>query len=156
MNNKNKLIGLGALVIVSIVMALYNFSGSRNDKNIGKDNENKVESEITNKTESSSDDIKESDITPSYTNNQEKPIWIKNITLLSDNSQNFDTIMMLKSKLNEELKTIDKDTFEVELIEDTYVENDKGFSVEAKADKIDGKILIEYADYEYTFSVIQN
>jgi hypothetical protein len=156
MNNKNKLIGLGALVIVSIVMALYNFSGSRNDKNIGKDNEHKVESEITNKTESSSDDIKESDITPSYTNNQEKPIWIKNITLLSDNNQNFDTIMMLKSKLNEELKTIDKDTFEVELIEDTYVENDKGFSVEAKADKIDGKILIEYADYEYTFSVIQN
>lgn len=155
MNNQKKIIGLGALVVVSLMMASYNFSGARNDKDIGKDNEQKVEGENIPKTESTIDDIKESNITPSYNNNPDKPIWIKNITLLSDNNQNFNTIMMLKSKLNEELKTIDKDTFEVELIESTYTENEKGFSVEAKADRIDGKILIDYADYEYTFTIIQ-
>lgn len=151
-----KLIGLGALVILSIVMALYNFSNSRNEIELDMVNGQKVETEFDSGIESTNDTVIESDITPSYSNSSEKPIWIKNITLLSDNNQTFNTILLLKSKLNEELKTIDKDTYEVELIEDSYKENSNGFSVEAKADKVDGKILIEYSDSEYIFTIIQN
>lgn len=150
-----KLIGLGVLVILSIMMALYNFSNSRNGTGLDNDKGQKVENEFDATIESTDDTIIESDITPSYNNSSDKPIWIKNITLLSDNNQSFNTILLLKSKLNEELKTIDKDTYEVELIEDSYKENSNGFSVEAKADKIEGKIIIEYSDSEYIFTIIQ-
>lgn len=147
-----KLIGLGALVIISIMMALYNFS-SRNRTGLDNSKGQKVENGFDTTIESTNDTIIESDITPSYNNSSDKPIWIKNITLLSDNNQNFNTIMLLKSKLNEQLKIINQETYEVELIEDTYKENSNSFSVEAKADKIEGKILIEYDNGEYIFTI---
>ena len=62
--------------------------------------------------------------------------------------------MLLKSKLNSELKTINKEIYEVELLEDTYKKTEKGFEVEAKADKLDGKMFIEYNDYEYIFTIV--
>lgn len=151
---KQKVIGIGILSLISISLALFNNSNIKNSTNEPTINvdENKVGKDTEIETKES--DIIESDITPSYSNDQDKPIWIKNIVFLSDKEQNYNTIMLLKSKLNTELKTINKEIYEVELLEDTYKETEKGFVVEAKADKLDGKISIEYDDFEYIFTII--
>ena len=149
-----KLIALGVLSIISIGVALYNFSSDRISKNIESNNKQKVESQKIEKTQSENKTIAESNITPSYNKEAEKPIWIKNITFLSDKNKTANTILMLKTKLNEELKSLNKDIYEVELLENTYVEKEKGFYIEAKADKLNGKILIEYLNYEYIFTIV--
>lgn len=151
---KQKVIGIGILSLISITIALFNNNNLKKATNEStvNINENKIGNDTEIETKES--DIIESDITPSYSNDKDKPIWIKNIVFLSDKEENYNTIMLLKSKLNSELKTINKEIYEVELLEDTYKKTEKGFEVEAKADKLDGKMFIEYNDYEYIFTIV--
>lgn len=147
---KKKLIGIGILAVVSVCVALYNNSNFKNDKAKNTAIEKKVESK--NITESTKETIKNEDDMVSESENIEGIIWIKNLTFLAKD-QNYDVMMNLKSKLNTELKTLDKNIYEVNLIEDTYKKSDKGFSIEATADKLKGKIYISYSNYEFNFTI---
>lgn len=155
LNIKQKFIGLAILVIASIIAALLNFSNSKNQKINDKSDNNRVEVGKGTEIESNSDTInKDDNVAPNYTN-KELNIWIKNITFITDQGNTMDIMLKLKSKLSSELKGVDSEIYEVTLLEETYKKTDDGFEVEAKADKLDKNILIEYKDYEFIFTIVQ-
>lgn len=151
---KKKMIALLLLAVISVVMIFVNLgrnqSGSKENSNIESNTSNGSGIE-----ESTDDTIEESDELPSEGDTVDNIIWIKNINFLADKGQSYDRIMALKSKLNSQLKTINKEIYEVNLIEDTYKETDTGYIIQAKADKLNGSINIEYKDYEYIFLIEQ-
>lgn len=149
---KKKMIALLLLAVISVVMIFVNLGKNQSES---KENNN-IESNTSNGSgieESTDDTIEEGEELPNEGDTVDNIIWIKNINFLADKGQSYDRIMALKSKLNSQLKTINKEIYEVNLIEDTYKETDTGYIVQAKADKLNGSINIEYKDYEYIFLI---
>lgn len=151
MLNKKILIGLAVLTVVSIAVLINN--NIKADKNTLKDIP-KVSENNTIQESSEKDIIPETDDLPSETDEVEQTIWVKNMDFLAKH-QTLDIIMNLKYKLNDELKTIDKKIYEVNLLEDTYKEDDKGFVISAKADKLEGTILIDFHNLNFKFQIIR-
>lgn len=150
MKNNTKLKIISVLAIVSVCAVLYNFSNSKKSSTYKSKNEKEVS--LENKTQSNENTIKKEDDLPSECDDIQNIIWIKNLNFLASDQQ-YDTLMSLKSKLNFELKTIDKNIYEVNLIQDTYKKTDTGFTIEAKADLLDGIINIEFKDHEFIFEI---
>jgi hypothetical protein len=150
MDNKKKLTFIGILAVVSIVVATYN--NAKLNKGQTDDSKQIIQIETPSKLESKESDIEEEEELPNEGDEEMQTIWIKNLSFLAK-EQEYDKLMKLQSKLNTELKTLDKNIYEVNLLEDTYKVTDKGFIIEAKADKLEGKILIEYKDYEFIFQI---
>lgn len=151
MNIKNKIIGVIILAIISIVVA---FSSLKSNKVIENNNENIVD--MSDKTISTEEDIINEDELPNELGEEKQIIWIKNLTFLVSKDETFETIMTLKTKLNTELKTLDSEIYEVNLLEDTYKKTYSGFEIEANADKLDGKIIIEYNNNEFIFTIVES
>ena len=148
---KNKLIGLGGLVVISIIVSLSTFNKKQE---VEKVEQKPSQTEFNQSIVSTPDTIIEADEKPNDGSEEKSVIWIKNITFLADKNQTVSTILKLKNKLNTELKTLNKDIFEVNLKEETYKETEDGFSIEANADKLEGNILIEYKELEFIFTII--
>lgn len=151
MDIKKKIIGVGILGVISLVVALSSLNSNAQNK---EDNKPNIES--ADKTISTEDDIINEDNLPNELGEEKQIIWIKNLTFLTSKDETFDTIMTLKSKLNTELKTLDSEIYEVNLLEDTYKKTDSGFEIEANADKLDGKIIIEYNNNEFIFTIVES
>lgn len=151
MDIKKKIIGVGILSVISLVVALSSLNSNTKSKEDSKPN-----IENTDKTISTEDDIIKEDKLPNELSEEKQIIWIKNLTFLTSKDETFDTIMTLKSKLNTELKTLNSEIYEVNLLEDTYEKTDNGFEIEATADKLDGKIIIEYNNHEFIFTIVES
>ena len=150
---KRHLILLSILVVISIILSICNLNKSKAKEPVNNNNNNN--STVFNEIESKADTLENEDLA-NETNQEKEIIWIKNINVLAEKGENYNIIMTLKSKLNEELKTIDKDIYEVNLIEDTYEKNEQGFKIKANVDKLENPILIEYSNYVFTFTHTEN
>lgn len=151
MEIKKKIVGVGLLAVISLIVALSSLNTEKEVKN-----ENKNNIDLTNKIISTEENIVEEEEFPNELDEQQQIIWIKNLTFLTDNSETYDTIMTLKTKLNTELKTLNDEIYEVNLIEDTYKKTESGFEIEARADKLEGSIFIEHCNSEFIFTIIEN
>ena len=69
---------------------------------------------------------------------------------------NWGQVTKEEQELLEELKTLNSEIYEVNLLEDTYEKTDNGFEIEATADKLDGKIIIEYNNHEFIFTIVES
>ncbi len=151
--SKKKLIFIGGLAVISII---YVFVGGLKNKEIENKNPNDIINSDTNYNNvESSNTVDTGDLLPSEGGAEKSIIWIKNLEFLSS-KQTMDVVISLKTRLNSYLKVINKDIYEVNLIEDSYVENKNSFSINAKTEKIDGIIIIQFNDGAYDFSVKYN
>lgn len=149
---KVKLIVLVMLVIISVCFGLF-----YNSKSKQIDNKNNNSINTTNETikiQSNEDSIDEEDNLPNEGGETKQIIFIKNLSFLTKD-QDYNILMRLKTGLNLELKTIDKSIYEVNLLEETYSKDEDGFKIEAKADKLEGKINIEYKNKDFKFEIIK-
>lgn len=154
------LIFLGVLVILS-VFSYFKFYKEENHTSVTNDIVDTTNSEGENNTNNISSDYESTDKTIQKPiddlNNSEGEqcsiIFIKNIDFLANKDVTIRYLLLLKDNLNKELKSIDTNIYEVNLIEDTYKKTDKGFYIEAKADKLTDKtICITLNDGSYSFS----
>ena len=152
--SKIKFILFGILVVVSILAAILNFSNSNKNKNNNMNGNDYVQNGNFSDIESDKNTIIE-EAEVSESDELEAVIWIKNINFLADNKVSYSDIMMLKSKLNDELKTLDKNIYEVNLDEKSFERTETGFKINAKADLLESVIKIELDKYTYSFSFIQ-
>lgn len=142
---KRNFILFSLLVVITIIVSIYNSNKSEPKKTVTNTDTSTIFKDIESK-ETDNEEL------ANETNQEKEIIWIKNINVLAEKGENYNIIMTLKSKLNEELKTIDKDIYEVNLIEDTYEKSEQGFKIKASVDRLENPILIEYSNYVFTFT----
>ena len=143
---KRNFILFSLLVVITIIVSIYNSNKSEPKKTVTNTDTSTIFKDIESKEDTDNEEL------ANETNQEKEIIWIKNINVLAEKGENYNIIMTLKSKLNEELKTIDKDIYEVNLIEDTYEKSEQGFKIKANVDRLENPILIEYSNYVFTFT----